>query len=299
MTQLLFHRIAFCLALVGSAGARPAHAQDANIMAIHPSWSPDGGKIAYYQREGSVSPLKVVDLTTGAVSTLTYGAYDANPSFSPGGSEIVFTRAAPDMRGQWDLALLKMETGEVVTLTDSPEREMHPQWSPDGEKISFLRFGDEGTDIYLMDVATKEIEKLTQSDAISEFHPKWRPDSGAIVFDQVIDGVAMIGQFDLQSGQSQILFQGEDGERVSAPSYARDSGAIIFTISGGERSGLWSMNLSDRRITLLTGYEGTNAGAAVYSPDGRLLAFHGADQENLRIYVANADGTEPRLQPIE
>ena len=58
-------------------------------------------------------------------------------------------RYSSRQNGYWDLYILDLETGEQTRLTDTPEYEGSPTWSPDGQWIAYERYNGVSLDIYL------------------------------------------------------------------------------------------------------------------------------------------------------
>ncbi len=56
-----------------------------------------------------------------------------------------------------------------------------PVWSPDGKKVSFASNQDGNWEIYVVDLETKEVRRLTDTSA-NEVAPSWSPDGGRISF---------------------------------------------------------------------------------------------------------------------
>jgi len=56
-----------------------------------------------------------------------------------------------------------------------------PVLSPDGTKIAYESPGDKGFEIYLRDVASGQVEQLTQNE-VDDWSPSWAPDGKKIVF---------------------------------------------------------------------------------------------------------------------
>ena len=51
--------------------------------------------------------------------------------------------------------------GEARRLTETPTRESDLAWSPDGKKLAFITLRDGNPNLYVMDVATKTVRRLT------------------------------------------------------------------------------------------------------------------------------------------
>ena len=79
------------------------------------------------------------------LTRLTSGDWDdITPSPSPDGEKIAF---ASNRSGFWDLYLLDLASGEITQLTDTPEYEGAPTWSPDGAFMAFESYVDENLEI--------------------------------------------------------------------------------------------------------------------------------------------------------
>ena len=85
------------------------------------------------------------------------------------------------------LWLVDASTGEATRLTDGPTAEHDPAWSPDGTRIAFSadRRRDHDlafrSDLYTIDVATREITAVTAGPKSFFTDPTWMPDGRTIV----------------------------------------------------------------------------------------------------------------------
>ncbi len=67
-----------------------------------------------------------------------YEGYESSPSFSPDGNQVVFAWD-PGPGGRQGIYVRFIGAGQPVALTNTPEPEFGPAWSPDGRWIGFFR----------------------------------------------------------------------------------------------------------------------------------------------------------------
>ncbi len=86
-------------------------------------------------------------------------------------------------RGQPTLVLLDMKRpGHQRQFTLSQFGQiLTPSWSPDGRAIAFAALEGGITDVYVFDIASGSLRRLT-NDAYSDLQPEWSPDGREIVY---------------------------------------------------------------------------------------------------------------------
>ena len=97
---------------------------------------------------------------------------DRYPSWSPDGSEIVFSS---DRGGDFGLYIINSDGSGLRKLIDEPGDELKPCWSSDG-KIAYVKDGD----IYMILPDGSGMEKLTEHEGMED-DPAWSPD-GKLLF---------------------------------------------------------------------------------------------------------------------
>ena len=113
----------------------------------------------YYYRE-----MLIPQVTSGPSSV----------AWSPDGSELVFSM-------QGSLWRLRLGATEAVQLTDGPGYDYQPDWSPDGRRIVYASYHDDGIELRLLDVALGGSHPLLANGAVN-LEPRWSPDGKRIAF---------------------------------------------------------------------------------------------------------------------
>ena len=117
---------------------------DACESVFHPSWSPDGTKLALVcyadDRHASLAVLDLASMVMTPLASVTYPEFMDNPSdWSPDGATIAFDIV------RWDptdtfldgsvVATVPSGGGAVRRLTTMDEFMAHPDWRPDGTEL--------------------------------------------------------------------------------------------------------------------------------------------------------------------
>jgi TolB protein len=98
-----------------------------------PSFAPDGKRFVYRTAGPEGQSLRIMDLETNKVTTLTTD-YDNFPLWSPRGDLIAFVR---QVQGDYEIFTVNPDGKSTRRLTYSPGNDAHGSWSPDGEWIVF------------------------------------------------------------------------------------------------------------------------------------------------------------------
>lgn len=84
------------------------------------------------------------------------------------------------------LSLLSL-SGCIPGMGDQKTYKMDPSWSPEGDKVAFSSNKDGDYEVYIVNIKTGEVERLTNNDK-QDIGPSWSSDGQSIVFSSDRDG---------------------------------------------------------------------------------------------------------------
>ena len=159
--------------------------------------------------------------------------------------------------GNWEIYVMDADGANPRNLTNNPDDDMSPSWSPDGRRIAFVFDGkdrDGNRQIYVMDADGSNQRNLSKN-GFDEWGPSWSPDGKWIAF--VSDRRGHFDPFDME--------------------------IYVMDADGGNRRNLSNHPDNDTHPS--------------WSPDGKRIAFisdRKGDVVNFDIYVMDADGGNQR-----
>ena len=109
----------------------------------------------------------------------------SDPQISPDGRQVVYRRMGFDMmkdKRRGDLWLVNTDGENHRKLTSFEGNETSPQWSPDGQRIAYVRrAGKEGAEIYVHWLVSGHSARITRVEG-SPSHLRWSPSGAHIAF---------------------------------------------------------------------------------------------------------------------
>ena len=221
-------------------------------------------------------------------------------SFSPDDSKIAFNRVFREFR-TWkhyrggmadDVWIHDFKTGATENLTNNPAQDICPMWGADN-KIYFLSDRDNRMNLFSIDLTSKATKQLTSFKDFDIKFPSIGKDS--IVFEQA----GYIWRYDLASGQATPVPIDIKEDFASGRSALVDASKHIDSVSpapDGERvivvarGDLFSVPAKDGTPRNLTKTSNVHERDAVWSPDGKWIAYNSDATGENELYVRSQDG---------
>lgn len=169
--------------------------------------------------------------------------------------EVVFLRESPSGSGKGAVIAAEADTGRSRVIAPGPVRDL--ALSPDGHTLALVSEAEGSRVLSLMDWDTSRVNRVTRG-AIGGL--AWSPDSRRLLF-----GIDTLS---------------EDA-RLASPRGSDSGYFLVYDLTSGQQ----------KRITP----EFKQLGSALWSPDGRWIAFNAAGEraQDLGIYLMAADGERP------
>ena len=223
------------------------------------------------------------------------GLITARPAEARQRGQIVFQSTVDD---NTDIYVMDEDGTNVRRLTDAPEGDRSPKWSPGGKRIAFVSDRDDTRQVYTMDPDGGGVRRLTDA-PIAVSVPAWSPDGQKMAFFAQYQeyGIHIMGR----DGQN-VRFLTGTPDRAGDPGthfqphlgidWSPDGRTLIFNTHGNESEGvIWAVDADGRNLRDLS-KDGQDLCQA-WSPDGQLILFifHGLDPG---FYTMRPDGRNRR-----
>jgi len=221
-------------------------------------------------------------------------------SFSPDDSKMAFNRVFREFR-TWkhyrggmadDIWIYDFKTGATENLTNNPAQDICPMWGSDN-KIYFTSDRDGRMNLFSADLTSKETKQLT---TFKDFDIKF-PSIGknSIVFEQA----GYVWRYDLSGGKAAPVPIEIKEDFVSGRSALVDASKQLESVNpapDGERAivvargDLFSVPAREGTARNLTKSSNAHERDAVWSPDGKWIAYDSDATGENELYVRPQDG---------
>lgn len=272
-----------------------------------PVWSPDGKQLAYLSSSSFGLGLYLSSLSPDSAPRKIYipnetTGWDAGAlSWSPDGKSFLL---ADHMGSQPSSSIIQIDIATLTAhaLTTPPtgwEGDVSPAFSPDGQKIAFVRESEsETSDLYWIPAAGGEPHQITRDGKLIN-GIAWSTDSQSIIFSSNRAGQPALWQVALNGGAPERLPIGT--EDATQPAVSAEGDRLAFVQSSAIFGILRIAGLShgsgthDVESVLQTVISSTAEDSAPsVSPDGTQFAFQSWRSGTQQIWLSSLDGQSLR-----
>jgi Tol biopolymer transport system component len=264
-----------------------------------------GGLITFYSERDGNSEIYVMHPDGSQQRRLTFNEFDdSSPDLSPDGSQIAFIsdrddpeagRCFPDCRYQLyvidveeALRSAGTEGSSERRLVETEFRTLHPDWHPDGSKLSFDTESNLQADIYVVNADGSGLQRLIEDG----FWADWSPDGSQIAFASGRDGNVELYVADADGTNQRRLTENSyldffpawspDGRRIA---FARLETKQIYVLEVEEA--LQSAGTGGSHEQQVTHVR--NAEDPAWSPDGTQIVFQSSQDGDFEIYTLDVE----------
>lgn len=272
-------------------------------------WTPDGRNIVYRSRWYAFSSLRGLLFSVPADGgepvqiPATEGSFC---SFSPDGSKLAMNRMYREFRtwkyyrgGQADdIWINTVGTTELENITDNDAQDVFPMWI--GDKIYFLSDRDSIMNLFRYDTATGQTEKMTDFTEYDCKFPSFSQDwivfenGGYIYRYSVKDGSCTkvpvyLNEEGILARDKVMAWEGRP--RGASFSLSPDGSRVLTTFRGD----VFSVPAAEGAVYNFTRTPGAHDRGAVWSPDGKWIAWFSDESGEYQVYVMPYDDPDGRV----
>jgi Tol biopolymer transport system component len=267
------------------------------------------GQIAFASDRSGVPQIYMSSVDgTNLVQITQLESGACQPAWSPDGLQLVFIspcrqRVDSPRESYSDTSLFTINadgTG-LKQLTNVPGADFEPAWAPDGKRIAFTSIRDGNKQVYLLELDTQAVIRLTPLDVnIENSQPAWSPDGSQLAYMAKRVGTYQVWLMS-DTGQDYVqLVRSGQSLWDYAPAWSADGKVIVFNQRPSDnvltRPWLMSMQVEGNGSATHLNFP-TPVEDVEFSPDGLWLVSEGRDSQGNRdvYYMMITGGSRTRL----
>ena len=274
------------------------------------TWRPDNSSIVFRSRRTSFNDFKgqLYEVgPNGGMSRELPFSVGSWCSFNADQSKLAMNQVFREFR-TWkyykggmadDIYIFDFASGRMENVTNNPAQDVYPMWY--GDKIYFCSDRDRTMNLFVYDIPTRQVTKVT---TFTDFDVKFPSIGGDAI---VYENGGYIYLYDLKTGaNTKVTIRIADDAAIGRNDWVDaskfiESGDIDVSPDGARmaataRGDIWTLPGKEGITRNLTGTSGVHERSVAWSPDGKYVAYISDATGEDEIYIRKQDGSEAAMQ---
>ncbi|MFD0739169.1 Tol-Pal system beta propeller repeat protein TolB [Lysobacter koreensis] len=233
----------YALMVADSDGYNPQTVVRSPEPLLSPSWSPDGGRLAYVSFEGGNSSIYIQNISSGSRELVAkFRGINGAPAFSPDGRRLALTLSRS---GNPEIYVMDLGSRALTQLTNHFGIDTEPTWSADGSRIYFTSDRGGKPQIYQVGASGGGATRVTFQGSYNA-SADVSADGKKVATAQGAGNTYRIAMMDSSLGSPRWNTL-SPGSLDESPSFAPNGGMILYAAREGRRGVLYAVS-SDGRV---------------------------------------------------
>ncbi len=192
--------------------------------------------------------------------------------------------------GHKEIYLAEFDGSNIRQLTHDGSMNLSPDWSADGQKLSYVSYKRDNPDLYILDLATQAVKRISMRPGLN-IASAWHPQGGKLAATLSFTGNPELYLLDTQG---QILKQLTVSWAIEvSPSWSPDGQKMAYVSNRAGKPQIYLLDVTSGRSTRLT-FEGDYNTSPAWSPRGDRIVYAGLHNGQFDLFMINPDGGELR-----
>lgn len=240
-------------------------------------------RLALIGTRSGAKELYLADSSAQLVQQVTHDkAISLKPRWSPDNKLISYTSY---LKRFPDVYTIDVATGVRNRVAAYPGVNSGGAISPDGRSMALILSKDGNPDLYVQDLASKRLTRLTNTPRATEGSPAWSPDGARIVYVSDTSGTPQLYLVSRAGGAPQRLTA--RGSQNVAPDWGKNGLIAYQTLAGGRQFQIAVMDPATRQEKIITPYDASYEDPS-WAPDGRHLAATRSVNYKYSVYLLDS-----------
>ncbi len=270
---------------------------DSEVTAqIVPRWSPDGTKIVFQNAEWTTFDIKVVDVSSGEIRSVTNDRYlDLNPVWAHSGKAIYFSSYRSGGLNIWRVPVNTrgLPVSPPGQITTGSGQDVQLAMSPDGSQLAFSIL-KQNADIWRLPVSPNTGEPTGDpvpviSTTREDSRGAWSPDGSQIAFNSDRTGDMNLWLYSFADAAVRQVTEGPGGDYQA--NWSPDGKQLTFFSARAGNNDIWVVDIESGDLERITTKLSMDINP-FFSPDGTRIAYQSDLDGRREVWVTDGTGQE-------